>query len=78
MTSEQLNAVAKAREYSSLMAFSKSGLIEQLEYEGFSYADSAYAVNLPVDFGLTGRLRSRSAGRVEVCRSGSVAARPHK
>ena len=45
VTSEQLNAVAKAREYLSLMAFSKSGLIEQLEYEGFSYADSAYAVN---------------------------------
>ncbi|WP_035717092.1 Ltp family lipoprotein [Gordonia terrae] len=43
-TWEQTSAVAKAEEYLSLMAFSETGLIEQLEYEGFSTADATYAV----------------------------------
>lgn len=44
-TWEQSSAVAKAREYLSIMPFSKTGLIDQLEYEGFSTADATYAVN---------------------------------
>ena len=44
-TVEQLNAVRKAESYLSFSAFSRKGLIEQLEYEGFSNADSTYAVD---------------------------------
>ncbi len=44
-TLSQRNAVAKAKDYLDYTAFSKSGLIEQLEYEGFSNADATYAVN---------------------------------
>ncbi|MCG7632138.1 Ltp family lipoprotein [Gordonia McavH-238-E] len=43
-TWEQSSAVAKAKDYLSLMAFSKSGLIDQLEYEGFSTTDATCAV----------------------------------
>ncbi|MGF0326244.1 Ltp family lipoprotein [Gordonia hongkongensis] len=43
-TWEQTSAVAKAKEYLSIMAFSRAGLIDQLEYEGFSTADATYAV----------------------------------
>lgn len=38
------NALAKAKEYLELMAFSKSGLKEQLEFEGFSSEEAAYGV----------------------------------
>ncbi|OBK28910.1 hypothetical protein A5634_19645 [Mycobacterium asiaticum] len=41
----QQNAVAKAKEYLSMSAFSRTGLIDQLEYEGFSTEDATYAVN---------------------------------
>ena len=41
----QQNALDKAQEYLDMTAFSRSGLIEQLEYEGFSAADSTYAVD---------------------------------
>lgn len=41
-TVSQKNAVEKAISYISLMPFSHEGLIEQLEYEKFSYADAAY------------------------------------
>lgn len=34
-----------ANDYLDYTAFSKSGLIEQLEYEGFSNEDATYAVN---------------------------------
>ena len=39
------NALKKADEYLNVMAFSYSGLIEQLEYEGFSTEDATYAVD---------------------------------
>ena len=39
------NALKKANEYLNVMAFSYSGLIEQLEYEGFSTEDATYAVD---------------------------------
>jgi SOS response regulatory protein OraA/RecX len=41
----QRNARQKAGEYLSFMAFSRSGLIRQLEYEGFSNADATYGVD---------------------------------
>lgn len=44
MTSEQENAVWSAENYLSMLAFSESGLIEQLEFEGYSNADATFAV----------------------------------
>jgi hypothetical protein len=41
----QRNAKRSAESYLRLSAFSKSGLIEQLEYEGFSRSDARWAVN---------------------------------
>lgn len=45
VTSSQQQAVAMARDYLEVMAFSRAGLIEQLVYEGFSQADSTYGVD---------------------------------
>ena len=42
---EKSNAVAKAREYLEYTSFSKSGLVDQLEFEGFSYSDASAAVD---------------------------------
>jgi colicin import membrane protein len=44
-TLSQKNAVKKAEDYINIMAFSRSGLIEQLEFEGFSNEDATYAVD---------------------------------
>lgn len=44
-TIAELNAKAKAKEYLSFMAFSRQGLIEQLEYEKFTHDQAVYAVN---------------------------------
>ncbi|MDY5181517.1 Ltp family lipoprotein [Butyribacter sp.] len=41
----QRNAVSKAKSYLIVSAFSKSGLVKQLKYEGFSTKDAKYAVN---------------------------------
>lgn len=41
----QKNALSKAQDYLSFTAFSYSGLISQLEYEGFSTEDATYAVD---------------------------------
>lgn len=50
-TFSQTQAVGKAEQYLKYMYFSKKGLIEQLEYEGFSTSDAEYAVNqLNVDW----------------------------
>ena len=50
-TLSQKNAIKKAEQYIKLMAFSESGLIDQLEFEGFSNEDATYAVNkLNVDW----------------------------
>ena len=51
MTVSQENAVKKAESYISLAGFSKEGLIEQLEFEGFSTADAKFAVNYLEDTG---------------------------
>ncbi|WIG16653.1 Ltp family lipoprotein [Kocuria rosea] len=45
LTASQRNAVAKAEDYLGSMAFSRTGLIEQLEFEGFSNADATFAVD---------------------------------
>ncbi len=42
---EEKNALSKAHDYLAYMAFSYSGLIEQLEYEGFSSSAATYAVD---------------------------------
>lgn len=44
-TTSQSNAVRKAKEYLDFMAFSREGLIEQLEYEGFSNEDATYGAD---------------------------------
>ena len=44
-TVNQKNARQKAAEYLDLSAFSRQGLIEQLEYEGFSKTDAEYGTD---------------------------------
>lgn len=44
-TMGQKNARAKAKDYLAYSAFSHSGLIDQLEYEGFSTEDATYAAD---------------------------------
>ena len=44
-TTGEKNALTKAKSYLRIMAFSRSRLIEQLEYEGFSNSESVYAVD---------------------------------
>ena len=41
----QAEAVESAESYLSYTAFSRKGLIEQLEFEGFSTADATFAVD---------------------------------
>lgn len=51
LTAGQSNAIGKAKDYLSVSSFSRSGLIDQLEYEGFSTSDATYAVDsLNVDW----------------------------
>ena len=45
LTVAQENAVRQAENYLGTSAFSKKGLIEQLEFEGYSKADAKFAVN---------------------------------
>ena len=50
-TKAQENAVKMAKTYLNIMTFSRSGLIEQLEYEGFTNEDAVYGVdNITVDW----------------------------
>ncbi|WP_231965770.1 Ltp family lipoprotein [Mycobacterium sp. E802] len=44
-TASQRNAVRTAKDYLDYTAFSRQGLIKQLEYEGFSTADATFAVD---------------------------------
>lgn len=44
-TRGEQNALKKAQSYLSSMAFSRSGLIKQLEYEGYTSSEAEYAVN---------------------------------
>lgn len=45
LTAGQRNAVSKAKDYLNYSAFSRSGLIKQLTFEGFSDADATFAVD---------------------------------
>ncbi len=45
MTMGQRNALKSAENYLSVLAFSYSGLIEQLEYEQYSHEDAVYAAD---------------------------------
>lgn len=45
LTTGQKNALGSAEAYLSTMAFSYSGLIDQLEYEGYSTEDATYAAD---------------------------------
>lgn len=45
LTTGQKNALSKANDYLRFMPFSYSGLIEQLEYEGYSTEEATYAVD---------------------------------
>jgi hypothetical protein len=50
-TVEEANATRKAESYLSVMGFSKTGLIAQLKFDGFSTADATYGVeNIVVDW----------------------------
>ena len=50
-TKAQENAVKMAKTYLDIMTFSRNGLIEQLEYEGFTNEDAVYGVdNITVDW----------------------------
>lgn len=44
-TLSQKNAIRKAKSYLNISGFSKSGLIGQLEFEGFSHEDAVYAAD---------------------------------
>ena len=44
-TTRQREAVTRANDYLRIMAFSRSGLISQLEFEGFSNADAIHGVD---------------------------------
>lgn len=59
--SESSRAVEKAKSYLKYMAFSESGLVEQLEYSGFSHADALQAVsNLQVDWNEQAQKKAKS------------------
>lgn len=45
ITMGQKNALAKADSYLKFMAFSYRGLVNQLEFEGFSHADAVFAAD---------------------------------
>jgi colicin import membrane protein len=45
LTSGQENALRAAQDYLNYSAFSRSGLIEQLEFEGYSTGDATFAVD---------------------------------
>lgn len=44
-TAGERNALQSAKDYLNVIAFSRKGLIEQLEYEGYSYSEAVYAVD---------------------------------
>lgn len=61
LSMEEKNAIRKAESYLSFMAFSRKGLIEQLEFEGFSTESSTMAVDaLNVDWNKQAALKAKS------------------
>lgn len=45
VTTGERNALSTARDYLDYSSFSRSGLIDQLKYEGYSSSEAEYAVN---------------------------------
>ena len=45
MSPGETNAVQKAKDYLEVMHFSHDGLVEQLEFEGFSYSEAVYGAD---------------------------------
>lgn len=45
ITTEQISAIQTAKSYLKYQAFSHDGLVEQLEYEGYSHEDSVFAAD---------------------------------
>ena len=45
VTMGQRNALSQAKDYLSVMAFSHSGLVKQLEFEGFTAEEAAYGAD---------------------------------
>lgn len=61
MTVSQENALDQADSYLSYSAFSRTGLIDQLEYEGYSTADATFAVdNVTVDWMVQAERKAQS------------------
>ena len=61
LTVAQENAIRQAESYLAISGFSKQGLIEQLEFEGYSKADAKFAVNnIDVDWNDQAALKAES------------------
>jgi hypothetical protein len=60
-TPGQENAHESALSYLDSGSFSRSGLIDQLDYEGYSLADATYAVNAVAYHGLWNEQAAKSA-----------------
>ena len=59
LTRAEENAIRKAQEYLAFTSFSRSGLIDQLEFEGFASAEATLAVDyLDVDWNEQARLKA--------------------
>ena len=55
------NALGKAKTYLRTMPFSHSGLIKQLEFEGYSYAEAKYGVdNCEADWEVQAALKAQT------------------
>lgn len=60
-TLSQKNAIRKAASYLDYSSFSATGLIKQLEFEGFSHVDAVYAVdNVGADWNEQAEKKARS------------------
>lgn len=60
ITLGQKNALSKAKDYLDYTAFSYDGLIDQLEYEGFSIEEATYAAdNCDADWGEQASIKAR-------------------
>lgn len=60
-TTGQKNARSKAETYLDVIPFSRSGLIKQLNFDGFSNSDASYAVDaITVDWNQQSALKSKS------------------
>ncbi len=60
MSAGQANALRQAESYLSFTSFSRTGLIDQLKYEGYSTEDATWAVDqLSVDWHQQAALKAR-------------------